>query len=287
MAEFDGVTAGVKAELTAFARNRQLTDWTIKIRTVTTSVDAVLKDQLPGRKAALAKLNRDAVSLGVLRHLTSVYINMLVEDPDPQVAQPGRELVFDQNGIHHIFMGLSGNKLRNPNKGSPRLIEKAEFKKVRDHLSSFVNERIGLIPEEVRCGWTTIPRHAAQTVSKEMLVAMKQHVFTHFGACVKYLRCLTEERLWEFRNSPNFKDLIEAASSVLYRSCMSASEEEARKGIERFCVKKRVPSWEHSLLLMMDEYRTLLSEVRGRTSLTSKNWRLFPSSENVLPNCKI
>ncbi len=89
----------------SFARHRNITDFYIKVRTVTTSVDASLKDNLPGREGALQKMHTDARVLGILRHLMSIYLNVLVEDPVAGAA--GREIIFDsQVFVSHLYAAL-------------------------------------------------------------------------------------------------------------------------------------------------------------------------------------
>ncbi len=125
-----------------------------------------------------------------------MYINVLVDDPD--VAEAGREILFEDNIICHIMMMLSGKKLRKANKGKPRLIDANKYVPVQKHMSNFVNKLIGLLPNSIRSDWKNVPRRTALAMCEGMLVSMKEHVFRHFENCVpKHLRCLLEEKLWQ------------------------------------------------------------------------------------------
>lgn len=50
-----------------------------RIRSVTSSMDACVREDVPGKDALLQQTDKDARPLGILRHLVSVCLNILAE----------------------------------------------------------------------------------------------------------------------------------------------------------------------------------------------------------------
>ncbi len=92
-----------------FAAKRGITKYAIKIRTVTSSVDAALNNSVVRYPDIQRRLDRNAKVLGVLQHLLYVYLNVLVDDDD--LCSLAAELIFDSTVLYHMVVRLTGSEM--------------------------------------------------------------------------------------------------------------------------------------------------------------------------------
>lgn len=101
----DSTSVATKDELKRFAEARGIKDMSIRVKSVTTSVDACVREDLPGKDVLLEQIDSDAKSLGILRHLVSVCLNYLAEE------DPSNPLIFNRTFLQQLFSRIAGKEL--------------------------------------------------------------------------------------------------------------------------------------------------------------------------------
>ncbi len=142
----DTVPKKVKNKLSIFAAKRGITEYDIKIRTVTSPVDATVKVSLLTEPDFLRRMDRNAKVLGILRLLLSVYVNSLVHDEG--VHAHAEYIVFDPAVLYHLLMYLTRSEMRRSNKKSPRKLDFENFALVKAHVLNYTQDNIEQIPLE-------------------------------------------------------------------------------------------------------------------------------------------
>lgn len=104
--ETTGKDIATSGELKLFAAVRGIKDTTLRVRSITTSVDACVREDIPGKEALVCQIDKDAKSLGILRHLVSVCLNALAE------KDPSNPPIVNRTFIQQLFTRLSGNDFK-------------------------------------------------------------------------------------------------------------------------------------------------------------------------------
>ncbi|CAM9210252.1 unnamed protein product [Pylaiella littoralis] len=94
-----------KKELATWAVARGIKNPQTRVCSVTSSMDACVREDVPGKDVLLRQIDKDAKSLGILRHLVSVCLNVLAE------KDPSNTLIVNRTFIQQLFTRISGNPL--------------------------------------------------------------------------------------------------------------------------------------------------------------------------------
>ncbi len=115
----------IRKELDEFARIRGITEYGIRLRTVTSSIDATLRELRNVADTALMKkkIAEQACSVETIRHLVSVYINVLVHTLD---SSSSRSFVFDETFLGNASVLLSGGTFCRENKENTRVLNQEQ-----------------------------------------------------------------------------------------------------------------------------------------------------------------
>ncbi len=149
----DTVSKKVKNKLSIFAAKRGITGYDIKIRTVTSPVDATVKVSLLTEPDFLRRMDRNAKVLGIFRLLLSVYVNSLVDDEG--VHAHAEYIVFDPAVLYHLLMYLTRSEMRGSNKNSPRKLDFEKFAPVKAHALNYTQDNMEQIPWNRKIGCKT------------------------------------------------------------------------------------------------------------------------------------
>ncbi len=117
----DTVPKKVKHELHLLATKQGIPNYNIKIRTITSSVDATLKYSIVRYPEIQRRLHGNAKVLGVLRKLLSVYLSSLVDNEN--LCTFATDLIFGPGVLYHLCMRLTGSTMRAANERSPRKLD--------------------------------------------------------------------------------------------------------------------------------------------------------------------
>ena len=239
-------------ELKLFAAARGIKDTTLRVRSVTTSIDACVREDVPGKEALIQQIDKDAKSLGILRHLVSVCLNVLAE------KDPSNTLVVSRTFIQQLFTRISGNELNT--------------RKPLQHpdLESYLQARE--LDEETLREVRSFPLRCRDALCGEMMTSIKTHISGNFQSrATEHLSCRLERRLWAFRDDTHFWTNVPMAAMVLYRGAGQKTSEQALANIRAFAEKKRGrekeqlrPEWGEVMEQLLPEYRALFEPLRAR-----------------------
>ncbi len=223
-----GPSPKIKKELKEFASIRNIVDFEFRVRTVTTSVHASLFQE---DDALVSKIDKDARGIGVIRHLASVYGNVLVDELDSESAY---KLVFDRTFWRNVSALLSGRMLRRANKKQPRKLDSEDNEAVREHLTEYLGQYMPWMSESTKMLVKGVNNRSLASVMDMLVVHNKRHVKENFHQRMhNHLVCAVVMALAEHLDdagSPDNDDLRQAAQS-LYR----ASVEHTLVAAARFC----------------------------------------------------
>ncbi len=130
----DTVPKRVKHELSLFAAKRSINKYAIKIRTVTSSIDATPNDSVVRYPDIQQRPEGNANDLGVLQHLLSVDLNVLVDYDD--LCALTANLIFDPTILYHMLVRLTDSEMRAANETSQQKLESRDFENVYAHLGN-------------------------------------------------------------------------------------------------------------------------------------------------------
>lgn len=248
----DSTRVATKDELKRFAEARGIKDMSIRVKSVTTSIDACVREDLAGKDVLLEKIDSDAKSLGILRHLVSVCLNHLAEE------DPSNELIFDRAFLQQLFSRIAGKELHSSakQKHHPGLDPYLDVRKLDDETLKQV---------------TLFPLRCRDALCGEMLTSIKEHVSRNFETRVtEHLACEIEQRLWAFRDDEYFWTNISAAATTMYKAAGQKQQEQALSDIhvfaskERGKEKRRLPQeWRVVLEDLLQKYRDMFEPLRS------------------------
>ncbi len=163
----DTVAKEMKNESSIFAAKRRITKHDIRIRTVTSSVDATIKASLLAEPDILRCMDRNTKVLGVLRQLLSVYVNCLIDDEGLHAR--AAEIVFYPAVLYHVLMHLIRSAMRKANKKSPRKLDIDRHKLVKNHVQNYTLENMKQVSVEQQNRLPKFPRSPARELCRLML----------------------------------------------------------------------------------------------------------------------
>lgn len=167
-------------ELKLFAAARGIKDTTVRVRSVTTSIDACVREDVPGKEALVQQIDKDARSLGILRHLVSVCLNVLAE------KDPSNTLVVNRTFIQQLLMRISGNELKSRTKPLQH-----------PDLEWYLQARE--LDEETLREVKSFPLRCRDALCGEMMTSIKTHISGNFQSrATEHLSSQLERRLWAF-----------------------------------------------------------------------------------------
>jgi hypothetical protein len=259
-----------KRELDKWADTRGIKNRETRIRSVTSSMDACVREDIPGKDSLLHQIDKDARSLGILRHLVSVCLNALAE------KDPSNPLIFNRTFIQQLFTRMSGNELNNR-------ATKLEHPDLNKYLEEHAMDEDTI--REVK----NFPLRCRDAMCGEMLSSIKKHVSGNFGVrATEHIACELERRLWSFRDDQHFWTNLSGAANRLYVSAGHKTLEKALSMIHAFTNKKRGkskdqlrPEWRQVLEDLLPEYRALFETLRS-TRPPPKNPPKNPKTEEQM-----
>lgn len=238
-------------ELKLFAAVRGIKDTTFRVRSVTTSVDACVREDVPGKEALLRQMDKDARSLGILRHLVSVCLNVLAEE-DPSIP-----IIVSRTFIQQLFTQLSGNKLHAKTKALHH-----------PHLEAYLQQH--KMDEDTLREVQMFPPRCRDALCGEMMTAIKTHISGNFQSrAVDHISSDLERRLWALREDAHFWTNIPKAAGVLYKAAGQKSSERALADLRTFIGRERGedkqqlrPEWGFVMEQLLADYRKLFEILR-------------------------
>lgn len=240
------------SELHRFAQVRGIKDLKPRVRSVTSSIDACVREDVPGKDALLRRIDRDAKSLGMLRHLVSVCLNILAE------KDPSDTLIVNRTFIQQLFTRISGNELHTRTKElhHPNLDSYLEERKLDDKTL-----------EEIR----SFPLRCRDALCGEMITSIQTHISGNFESrATEHLACKLEKRLWVYRDDEYFWTNIPRAALELCKAAGQKTVERALSDIQAFTDKERGkekeklrPEWRNVLEDLLPKYRNIFEPLRS------------------------
>ena len=238
-------------ELKLFAAARGIKDTTLRVRSVTTSIDACVREDVPGKEALVQQIDKDARSLGILRHLVSVCLNALAE------KDPSNTLVVSRTFIQQLFTLISGNELNTRTKPLQH-----------PDLESYLRARE--LDEETLREVRSFPLRCRDALCGEMMTSIKTHISGNFQSrATEHLSSQLERRLWDFRDDPHFWTNVPRAAMELYKGAGQRTSEQALVDLRAFTTRKRGkekvqlrPEWREAMEQLLTEYRSLFKSLR-------------------------
>lgn len=277
----DSSNIHTKKELDKWADIRGIKNRETRIRSVTSSMDACVREDVPGKDALLQQIDKDARSLGILRHLVSVCLNVFAE------KDPSNPLIFNRTFIQQLFTLVSGNELnsRATKLDHPDLDQYLEEHRLDDDTL-----------REVRA----FPLRCRDAMCGEMMSSIKKHVSGNFEIrATEHMACELEKRLWLFRDDEHFWTNIPRAAKRLYESAGQKTLERALSKMYEFTDRRRGknkeqlrPEWRQVLENLLPEYRVLFESLRStrpppkKTPENPKTEEQMTGMEDFLYNIK-
>lgn len=242
----------IKQELDKWADIRGIKNRGTRIRSVTSSMDACVREDVPGKGALLHQIDKAARSLGILRHLVSVCLNVLAE------KDPSNPLIFNRTFIQQLFTRMSGNELNS-----------RATKLEHPDLNKYLEEHE--MDEDTIREVEKFPLRCRDAMCGEMLSSIKKHVSGNFRVrATEHIACELERRLWSFRDDQHFWTNLSGAANRLYESAGQKTLEKALSMIHAFTDKERGksneqlrPDWRQVLEELLPEYRALFETLRS------------------------
>lgn len=220
-ADGTGKDIATSKELKLFAEARGIKDTTLRVRSVTTSIDACVREDVPGKEALVVQIGKDAKSLGILRHVVSVCLNVLAE------KDPSNPLLVSRTFIQQLFTRLSGNEFN----ANTNVLH-------HPHLEAFLQEH--KMDQDTLREVRLFPARCRDALCGEMMTAIKAHISTNFQSrVVDHLSCELERRLWESREDPHFWTNIPRAATQLYKAAGPRSSQQAFADLRVFIERRR------------------------------------------------
>lgn len=263
-----GKDIATSGELKLFAAVRGIKDTTLRVRSITTSIDACVREDIPGKEALVCQIDKDAKSLGILRHLVSVCLNALAD------KDPSNPLIVKRTFIQQLFTRLSGNDF---NPGTKPL--------QHPHLEHYLREHE--LDDETLREVKAFPPRCRDALCGEMMTSIKAHISGNFqGRVVEHISCELERRLWGFREDAHFWRNIPRAATELFKAAGQKSSQQASVDLRVFIERKRGeekeqlrPEWGNVLEELLPEYRELFQTLR--TPVPPKDAPKEPSAKKA------
>lgn len=223
-----------------------------RIRSVTSSTDACVREAVPGKDTLLRQIDKDARSLGILRHLVSVCLNVLAK------KDASNPLLLNRTFIQQLFTLISGNELNSR-------ATKLEHPDLDQYLAEHELDDTTL--REVRA----FPLRCRDAICGEMMSSVKKHVSGNFEIrATEHMAYELERRLWSFRDDEHFWTNIPRAAKRLYEGAGQKTFERALSKIREFTDRRRGknkeqlrPEWRQVLEHLLPEYRVLFESLRS------------------------
>lgn len=268
--EEESANIHAKQELDKWADARGIKNKETRIRSITTSMDACVREDIPGKAALLQRIDKDAKSLGILRHLASVCLNVLAE------KDPSNPLHVNRTFVQQMFTRMSGNELHSS-------ATKLEHPGLDRYLEQHQLDDDTL--REVK----GFPLRCRDALCGEMISSIKKHISGNFqDRATEHITCELERRLWPFRDDQHFWTNLPRAASRLYESAGQKTLEKALTVIRTFTDKKRGenkeqlrPEWRQVLEDLLPKYRALFERLRS-TRPPPKNPPKNPKTEDQM-----
>lgn len=238
-------------ELDAWADVRGIKCKTTRIRSVTSSIDACVREDVPGKDVLVQQIDKDARSLGILRHLVSVCLNVLAE------KDPSNTLIVNKTFIQQLFTRISGNQLHKRAKPLHH-----------PDLEAYLRERA--LDVDTSGQVRDFPPRCRDALCGEMMTSIEAHISGNFESrATEHMSCHLERRLWACRHDEHFWTNIPRAAKTLYQSAGQKTLERALSDIREFTDKRRGkdkeqlrPECRHVLEDLLSEYRVLFEPLR-------------------------
>lgn len=238
-------------ELAAWAIARGIKNPQTRICSVTSSMDACLREDVPGKDVLLRRVDEDAKSLGILRHLVSVCLNVLAE------KDPSDTLIVNRTFIQQLFTRISGNPLHK----STRPLHHPDLQSYLDE-STLDDETLRLVKQ--------FPLRCRDALCGDMMTSIKKHISGNFESrAVDHLSCCLERRLWEYRDDEHFWTTIPRAAKKIYEAAGQKTPERALPIVRKFVDQKRGsenellrPEWGEALEDLLSDHRVLFEPLR-------------------------
>lgn len=253
----DSASIATKKELRRFALARGIVKdiddpIQVRVRSITTSVDACVRDDVPGKDVLLEEIDRDAKSLGILRHLVSVCLNFLAEE------DPSNPLIVNRTFLQQLFSLIAGKELHSR-------ANKLHHPSLDSYLEKLKLDKETL--KEVR----SFPLRCKDALCGEMITSIRKHISGNFETrATEHLSCEIERRLWAFRDDKYFWTNISSAATQLYRAAGQKQTDRALSDIRAFASRERgkekrtLPSgWRDVLEDLLSKYRDLFEPLRS------------------------
>lgn len=186
-----------------------------------TSIDACVPEDVPGKEALVVQIDKDAKSLGILRHLVSVCLNVLAE------KDPSNPFLVSRMFIQQLFTRLSGNEFNT----KTNVLH-------HPHLEVFLQEH--RMDQDTLREVRSFPLRCRDALCGEMITAIKARISTNLESrVVDHLSCELKRRLWESREDTHFWTNIPRAATELYKAAGQKSSQQASADLRVFIERRR------------------------------------------------